>query len=181
MNSTRHFPYELGRTAWIHCTWPGSRGLDHGQLSGQSSQWLTMGVHFYSFGFPLLRRSACHLLSRCDECNFGQRKQHGSSLYNICPATRLLDPCRRRVRPSRKRRRIHLLRDFASTFIYSGTGTPGTQRCSGLSGDYIRVDGPRVWSEFVVQEGVVFNARAINSTASGAIKRQTMAETSCNT
>ena len=48
-------------------------------------------------------------------------------------------------------------------------------------GDYIRVDGPRVWIEFVVQEGVVFNARAINSTASGAIKRQTMAETSCNT
>ncbi len=40
---------------------------------------------------------------------------------------------------------------LASTYVgYSGTGTLATQ------GDYIRVDGPRVWVEFVVQNGVVF-------------------------
>lgn len=41
---------------------------------------------------------------------------------------------------------------LASTYVgYSGTGAFTTQ------GDYIRVDGPRVWVEFVVQNGVVFN------------------------
>jgi hypothetical protein len=41
---------------------------------------------------------------------------------------------------------------LASTYIgYSGTGTLTTQ------GDYIRVDGPRVWIEFCVQSGIVFN------------------------
>jgi hypothetical protein len=41
---------------------------------------------------------------------------------------------------------------LANTYIgYSGTGTLTTQ------GDYIRVDGPRVWIEFCVQNGVVFN------------------------
>jgi hypothetical protein len=41
---------------------------------------------------------------------------------------------------------------LANTYIgYSGTGTLTTQ------GDYIRIDGPRVWIEFCVQNGVVFN------------------------
>ena len=40
---------------------------------------------------------------------------------------------------------------LASTYVaYAGTGALTTQ------GDYIRVDGPRVWIEFVVQNGVVF-------------------------
>ncbi len=40
---------------------------------------------------------------------------------------------------------------LASTYVgYSGTGAFTTQ------GDYIRVDGPRVWIEFVVQNGIVF-------------------------
>ncbi len=39
---------------------------------------------------------------------------------------------------------------LASTYVgYSGTGAFTTQ------GDYIRVDGPRVWIEFVVQNGIV--------------------------
>lgn len=42
---------------------------------------------------------------------------------------------------------------LASTYVgYSGTGAFTTQ------GDYIRVDGPRVWIEFVVQNGVVFSS-----------------------
>ncbi len=42
---------------------------------------------------------------------------------------------------------------LASTYVgYSGTGAFATQ------GDYIRVDGPRVWVEFVVQNGIVFSA-----------------------
>lgn len=41
---------------------------------------------------------------------------------------------------------------LANTYVgYSGAGTLTTQ------GDYIRVDGPRVWIEFCVQNGVVFN------------------------
>ena len=41
---------------------------------------------------------------------------------------------------------------LANTYVgYSGTGTLTTQ------GDYIRVDGPRVWIEFCVQNGIVFN------------------------
>jgi hypothetical protein len=41
---------------------------------------------------------------------------------------------------------------LASTYVgYSGTGTMTTQ------GDYIRVDGPRVWVEFCVQNGIVFS------------------------
>lgn len=41
---------------------------------------------------------------------------------------------------------------LAQTYVgYSGTGTLTTQ------GDYIRVDGPRVWIELCVQNGVVFN------------------------
>jgi len=41
---------------------------------------------------------------------------------------------------------------LASTYVgYSGTGAFTTQ------GDYIRVDGPRVWIEFVVQNGIVFS------------------------
>ena len=41
--------------------------------------------------------------------------------------------------------------DLASTYVgYSGTGAFTTQ------GDYIRVDGPHVWIEFVVQNGIVF-------------------------
>ncbi len=40
---------------------------------------------------------------------------------------------------------------LASTYVgYTGTGALTTQ------GDYIRIDGPRVWIEFVVQNGVVF-------------------------
>jgi len=40
---------------------------------------------------------------------------------------------------------------LANTYVgYSGTGAFTTQ------GDYIRVDGPRVWVEFVVQNGIVF-------------------------
>ncbi|MFC6646596.1 DUF3500 domain-containing protein [Granulicella cerasi] len=40
---------------------------------------------------------------------------------------------------------------LAQTYVgYSGTGAFTTQ------GDYIRVDGPRVWVEFVVQNGIVF-------------------------
>lgn len=40
---------------------------------------------------------------------------------------------------------------LAQTYVgYSGTGAFTTQ------GDYIRVDGPRVWVEFVTQNGVVF-------------------------
>ena len=40
---------------------------------------------------------------------------------------------------------------LADTYVgYSGTGAFTTQ------GDYIRVDGPRVWVEFVVQNGIVF-------------------------
>ena len=40
---------------------------------------------------------------------------------------------------------------LASTYVgYSGDGTLTTQ------GDYIRVDGPRVWIEFCVQNGIVF-------------------------
>ena len=40
---------------------------------------------------------------------------------------------------------------LAETYVgYSGTGAFTTQ------GDYIRVDGPRVWIEFVVQNGIVF-------------------------
>lgn len=43
---------------------------------------------------------------------------------------------------------------LASTYVgYSGTGALTTQ------GDYIRVDGPRVWCEFVVQNGVVFSTQ----------------------
>ena len=42
---------------------------------------------------------------------------------------------------------------LAQTYVgYAGTGELASQ------GDYIRVDGPRVWIEFVVQEGVVFRA-----------------------
>ncbi len=42
---------------------------------------------------------------------------------------------------------------LASTYVgYAGDGTLTTQ------GDYIRVDGPRVWIEFVVQNGIVFNS-----------------------
>ncbi|QEE29600.1 DUF3500 domain-containing protein [Terriglobus albidus] len=42
---------------------------------------------------------------------------------------------------------------LASTYVgYSGTGAFTTQ------GDYIRVDGPRVWIEFVVQNGIVFSS-----------------------
>lgn len=42
---------------------------------------------------------------------------------------------------------------LASTYVgYSGTGAFTTQ------GDYIRIDGPRVWIEFVVQNGVVFSS-----------------------
>lgn len=42
---------------------------------------------------------------------------------------------------------------LAQTYVgYSGTGELASQ------GDYIRVDGPRVWIEFVVQEGVVFRS-----------------------
>jgi hypothetical protein len=42
---------------------------------------------------------------------------------------------------------------LASTYVgYSGTGAFTTQ------GDYIRVDGPRVWVEFVVQNGIVFSS-----------------------
>ena len=41
---------------------------------------------------------------------------------------------------------------LADTYVgYSGTGAFTTQ------GDYIRVDGPRVWVEFVVQNGIVFS------------------------
>lgn len=41
---------------------------------------------------------------------------------------------------------------LAQTYVgYSGDGTLTTQ------GDYIRVDGPRVWIEFCVQNGIVFN------------------------
>lgn len=41
---------------------------------------------------------------------------------------------------------------LANTYVgYSGTGTLTTQ------GDYIRVDGPRVWIEFCIQNGVIFN------------------------
>jgi hypothetical protein len=41
---------------------------------------------------------------------------------------------------------------LASTYVgYSGTGTLTTQ------GDYIRIDGPRVWVEFCVQNGIVFS------------------------
>ena len=40
---------------------------------------------------------------------------------------------------------------LAQTYVgYSGTGAFTTQ------GDYIRVDGPRVWVEFVTQNGIVF-------------------------
>ena len=40
---------------------------------------------------------------------------------------------------------------LASTYVgYSGTGTLTTDN------DYIRIDGPRVWIEFVVQQGVAF-------------------------
>ncbi len=43
---------------------------------------------------------------------------------------------------------------LANTYVgYSGTGTLTSQ------GDYIRVDGPRVWCEFVVQNGVVFSTQ----------------------
>ncbi len=42
---------------------------------------------------------------------------------------------------------------LANTYVgYAGTGTLTQQ------GDYIRVDGPRVWIEFVVQSGVVFSS-----------------------
>ncbi len=42
---------------------------------------------------------------------------------------------------------------LAQTYVgYSGDGTLAIQ------GDYIRIDGPRVWIEFVVQNGIVFNA-----------------------
>lgn len=43
---------------------------------------------------------------------------------------------------------------LASTYVgYSGTGALSTQ------GDYIRVDGPRVWIEFVCQNGIVFQGK----------------------
>lgn len=43
---------------------------------------------------------------------------------------------------------------LASTYVgYTGTGALTTQ------GDYIRVDGPRGWFEFVVQNGVVFSSQ----------------------
>lgn len=43
---------------------------------------------------------------------------------------------------------------LANTYVgYTGTGALTAQ------GDYIRVDGPRVWCEFVVQNGVVFSSQ----------------------
>lgn len=43
---------------------------------------------------------------------------------------------------------------LTQTYVgYTGTGALTTQ------GDYIRVDGPRVWCEFVVQNGVVFSSQ----------------------
>jgi hypothetical protein len=41
--------------------------------------------------------------------------------------------------------------DLANTYVgYSGDGTLATK------GDYIRIDGPRIWIEFCVQQGIVF-------------------------
>ena len=62
---------------------------------------------------------------------------------------------------------------LANTYVgYSGTGTMTQQ------GDYIRVDGPRVWIEFCSTERSRFQLRVTTSTRSGETRRQTMAATS---
>ena len=61
----------------------------------------------------------------------------------------------------------HYLSDaqLAQTYVGYGVGTSGTAsfpaQPSGTSSQhsYLRVDGPRVWIEFVVQQGVVYNTQ----------------------